>query len=559
MTASEASLAFDPAAAATALEPTPTSESRLCPSVRSMWVPGFIGVIAAVASDVGFTLALIRPRFTLRVPSLVDDWVNRLAGPPAMHQLIHLHYDGHVEFARFRPAYGAVWNYLQWHTIGDSTTLAGAEFWNIVKIVLFMLALAVLTGAVVDMGASARRAVLLALPGIAVAATPHVAVDFARFGSGEPLMVAGLVPGMLLLIVALRLSLSWPNTSSSRIARAGAVLIAVAIGSLLYWFGVYTKEVSIGILVALPLIYRALDRRWSGAGLTHKALFRYRRTWAVGAIIVVPLLHVAFEAAKLGGNTTVYGAHPKSPVWDVFSVFRGFLASAGATGTVLWPFATLALCLLLVRQKRTVGSWPLIEVAVFVSGWAMTILNVIGGETASRYYIPALVGTAVTATAVLARQSPRVQLAAVGVVVAAALVSPAWRDVSRWTKNERQNEEIVGRVTGLGGAGCRIYFTNFDYERRLSAAFTIEQRTPREPACDKGVAAVVVNRSGEPVPRALQALCPRWEHPFRTAYVLTCHAALSRSALASVETYRMPVLRNLSDIVAKVLADQRRQ
>ncbi len=143
------------------------------------------------------------PRLRVKGPSLIDDWTEIRYGPLAWHQLSHLGFDPAIhDPGRFRPSFWGIWAELQWHTLGGPDSMIGPNFWNYVRIALFVASVAAIVVLALELTGIRPRTGLTALfaatPSVLILGTPQLAVDFLRFGPQEPLLFGGIAAGLLL-------------------------------------------------------------------------------------------------------------------------------------------------------------------------------------------------------------------------------------------------------------------------------------------------------------------------------------------------------------------------
>ncbi len=399
-------------------------------------------------------------RLRPRTPSLIDDWYAITYSPRAVHALLRGDYSSApIDLAgRYRPAYSAVWNYAQWHLLG-SPSLTTAAAWGFLRGALFLVAVWLLAAWL-----AARQGIagisLVWLAPLAVAITPAIAVDLARHSPAEPMMVGGLILGLALVGAGVRRLLDNPG-----VAKGGLAMIAV--GYLIYLFGIYSKETSVGLLVFMPFFVK-----WLGPAVRTRIRRSHRSQYVLGTTAVLllsPLLHLGLHLALSvsGGRDPYPSSH--------FSLGKSVLAAGvfplvgapGQLGTALWIFgvpAAIGIAAIAVR-KRDRDGWLL--VGVLATGFVMSGLALARGDMPSRYYIPWLIAVAVVAAQGFVRLRGRFQII-VALVVVGIAVSGTRNALADWAKTEQSGSTAVEMAKGVLLAGCPLYLANFDVERRVA-------------------------------------------------------------------------------------------
>ena len=316
-------------------------------------IPDWATLAITTVVLIAFAVAMVSPRFDISGPTLVDDWSNIDNAPVALDELARFSYDpaeAH-DTRRYRPGYTAVWNSLQWRTFGAPDSMTGPNFWEIVRLALLMAALVVIVGFGLRADGRRRHPVMLAVwaavPGAMLVATPAIAIDLARLGPVEPMLVAGMGCGLALVLASTRRLLEG--------GRSRALwLPAFAAGYCLWLLGVYQKEASICALALFPFLYIVLDGRWRSAGVVAGPLYRSKGFLTAAGLLVLPLLHMMYEITQVTADgETVYGTEVPHGIggwftrlWDsaetqyVFSGQLGTFVWLGVAGAV--PFLLLA-------------------------------------------------------------------------------------------------------------------------------------------------------------------------------------------------------------------------
>jgi hypothetical protein len=474
-----------------------------------------------IASAVGLALVVwvLSPRFGVHFPSMIDDWFAIDNGPSAMHHLLRLDYvPAEVnDPRRYRPAYTAVWTYLQWHTLGAPGGLTGPNIWNIGRVGLLCLSLAWLVFAAAPRTARTSRSLpMLALvPVLLVLGMPAFGIDFARFGPVEPILVGAMVAGGLLLLTGLARWL--------RHRRWTSVVPAIAVGYVLWLLGVYQKEASVCFLVLLPFLIIDLNKRWREDGTVQGPLWRQRPALAVGAAMVLPVVHVLFEVKRIAASgETVYGAPIPAKgsglvglIRDAFheqwtqmpSLLHSRLPIALALGT------TLAVVTVGVSRRRV----PWIELGLTVTAWSVLVFQGLSGALATRYYIPeyALFGVALALALLGAPALIRGSMLAATVALAVGNIPDTHRGVSGWAQTERKQAASVFAAARLNPAKCPVYMASMiaEYADALpSLAARVDGTTTH--ACDKRFAAMLVyGRTAQVTPVTNETVLSICRHP----------------------------------------------
>ncbi|TML97653.1 MAG: hypothetical protein E6G03_02205 [Actinobacteria bacterium] len=411
----------------------------------------------------GLSVGIQWVRFGMKTPSLVDDWFGVTYSRPALHALLHGRYSSAgVDFAgRIRPGYTAVWNYAQWHLpTGPSIPVAAA--WGVVRVALFLIAAWVLARWIL-----ARRSLasphLVWLAPLAVALTPQIAVDLARYGPGEPMMIAGLIIGLALIGTGARGLLVGGSSTRDRTLAA----LVVAAGYVIYLIGVYSKEASLCLLVFIPFFVK-----WLGPRLRAE-LMRGRKARSMlallGVLIIAPLVHVTTHLAiAVAGGQRPYPNVDLSFRTKLFAAgVSPFFGEPGVLGTWLWSLAVPAALVVVITtaRRRERDAW--LFAGILVTGFLMSAVALARGPTPSWYYIPWVVAVASVALRGLAHAKLVVQLA-VGLIVLSMTLLHTPSAIADWARTERSGSTAVELAKGVTTAGCPLYLANFDIEQRVA-------------------------------------------------------------------------------------------
>jgi hypothetical protein len=499
---------------------TPGAEPRVaareCAGERSHQL-GFVGT-GVVTSLIVLALAIwiLGPRFSVAFPSMIDDWSNLDNAPTALHHLVRLDYSpGEVrDPTRYRPGYLAVWNSLVWRTFGAPADMSGPNVWSAVRLCLLLLAVVwlVLAAAPRSARGSPWSAALAAAPAVLLLCIGPFGVDYARLGPAEPLLTGGMVLGALLLVLA---TARW-----LRKRRWTAVVAPFVAGYLLWLLAVYQKEASVCFLVLAPFLYLELSRRWREDGTSPTALWRRRPFQVVAVLMVLPVLHMLVELARIaGGGETVYGTPIPSGTSGWFTrlhdAFRGqWNFMPGQLYTRLPVALALGATAGVVASGLARRRMPWLCLGLVACAWAVLVFQGLGGAVATRYYIPEFALFAV-ALAVALHDAPRllrgVALAAVAALAVANLGDT--RDfVADWARDEKDGAASVRAAAGLHPDTCPVYMGSMIAEY-ADALPVLIGRAPEgtSGACDRRfVAMLVYGRTAQVTPvtnEAIEAIC----------------------------------------------------
>jgi hypothetical protein len=475
---------------------------------------------ATTAAVIGWFASV---RLSVAAPSTVDDWFGITYSRTALRALLHGSYlSSPSDFlGRYRPAYAAIWNYAQWHLLGNPS-VAKAAVWGALRVILFVLAAYLLT-AWITRERSISGGSLLWLAPLAIVLTPRVAVDLAAYGPNEPLMTAGLIIGLSLMGTSVRRLVVVRTQGWRRIADA----IVLLVGYLVYLFGVYTKEVSFCVLAFFPFLLV-----WLGPSI--RAYIPRSRLGKVslaclGVLTIAPLVHVATRLAmatlagdnpypvpNFGLGTKIYAAG-----------ISPFLGAPGALGTWVWFFATPAAVLgaidLAVRRER--DAW--LAFGVLLSGFLMSAVALSRGVDPSRYYIPWLVAVAAVGLRGLLR-IPIGFRVAVATVAIATLAYGTNGTIADWARAERGGSTAIEMAKSVVSAGCPLYLANFGLERRVAIPelFSFVAAKPVA-SCQGTNRAYAVSWARAPLPMGFAGDCrPEWR-PVVTRNEMTLYSCAS--------------------------------
>jgi len=464
-------------------------------------IPRAAIVPTAVVLVWSYALWAVSPRFALTRPALVDDWWAITYSRPALASLLHFRYgSGGIDTpGRYRPAYSAVWDFLQWHTFDAPLHLVGPNVWNVARIGLFIAAIVCVASAVQDRSTGRVRAgVVAAAAGLLVVSTPATAVDLARFGTGEPLMLGGLLGGGLLVLAAVRRTLE-RHAGEVVNGRAATAAMFVA-GYALYLLGAYMKEASICLLVLLPFVYLHLEKRWREESVIRSPLWRIRSVQIAAVFLVAPLLHVGGHVVA---GSARYQRHGGTWSESVLSI----VPSPWILGTPVWSILLVALPVALAVVVATRPSVPWLALGLVVAGSVFVGFQTATGDRPSRYYLPGIVFSAVALAHLISQNGRRVQVVFAAVAVLVAASSQGRATVSRWAVVGRAENAAVEQAARLDPARCRVYYRNFDLERRVGLTKLVPLvRNDYTTQCRAGAGVSIYWRAG---PRTPTAGCAR--------------------------------------------------
>jgi hypothetical protein len=313
---------------------------------------------------------------------MIDDWSAIANAPDQLRTVLML---GNPEPERYRPGFIA-WNALQWHTLGAPRTFVGPQLWNGLRVLTLVVGLVLLTDLLTrGRGAEATprftRWLLVTSVPLSIVTMPALAVDLARFGPQEPLLVGCMCIGSVLLVVAMNRLLA-----QRQIGFSTAMLAAVG---LAFWtFGVLQKETSLSVLVLslfLLATVRSNRTRW-------KCLERRRRLAVellVGAILV-PFVPIVVWTIKLVlTDHLAYGARVEPGRGLFRDVWPQLVLADDTLGTPMVSIiafsAVVTVALVCVARSVDWISMGLLGAALVTMAFAAE-----SGVVTSRYYIPGI-------------------------------------------------------------------------------------------------------------------------------------------------------------------------
>jgi hypothetical protein len=415
-----------------------------------------VGVVSTIS------VWMISPRFEIDTPSVVDDWASLFYSSDQMSKVVRFE---NPEIERFRPGV-ILWTYIQWHTFDAPGGLVGPNVWNVLRILILVAGLSLFTALALPVPRgqweAALHAALATLPAFVVVLVPKFARDLARFGPQEPLVVGGMALGGALLVLAGKSLLS-----ESRPVQRWRIAALAFFGSAAWILGVYQKETS---LCVLPLIAGVLiAARSHFASWPRLSTSRKSALAAIGAVVALPLVHVAVETFRIvQRGDLVYDAEVSggrglaSGVRELYNWAHEALPENARQ--LMW--AAIALMVVAAFVRRRVDP---IAVGALLSGALSFAFAGQSGVVATRYYIPICALFAVAFVLSLARLPTAIQVVGALAVVFAFIPPPGTRDeVQSWTNEELGNSALVKDVARVESSGCLVAAAGLDLESSLA-------------------------------------------------------------------------------------------
>ena len=445
---------------------------------------GRVGFLACVAT-LGFAaLVAVEPRIDHGFPSMVDDWSAIANAPDQLRSVIRLE---NPEEQRYRPGFVA-WNALQWHTLGAPTGFAGPRLWGLARIAILVLGLAMLTRLLVTSTGPAtgrwetRWLLTLAVP-LLIVTVPAGAIDLARYGPQEPLMVGCMSLGAALLVRS-------TDGLLEPVRPAAPVLAASAIGLAAWWLGVLQKETSLCVLLLLPFLVPTVlgqRARWLALDGRRRAVLL---ALAVGVLLpFVPMLIRTVQLMLADSRVYEDVAAGRSVLERLFDQIED--AGPMLHSPVFTVVAAFAIVALIVAALRGVD-W--LGVGLVVTAFAFVASAAESGVVASRYYLPPLTLLALAGARVVSRLRAELIVTVSAVAIGAGLwqLHDARGWVQWWVDGEERQGSIVREAAARAAGGCRVDVTGRNVE--LVDALPVLMPLADEPArdCAPGERFVVV-------------------------------------------------------------------
>ncbi|HET9288595.1 MAG TPA: hypothetical protein VFO26_13650 [Gaiella sp.] len=445
-----------------------------------------IGLLACLAIVGLVVFGAIEPRFHHPFPSMVDDWSAIANAPEQLREVLRL---GNPEEQRYRPGFIA-WNALQWHTLGAPEAFAGPQLWGVLRVAVLVLGVTLLGLLLIESGlrriAGLDPAWLLVLGvPLAVITAPSLAIDLARYGPQEPLLVGCMSLGAVLLV----------RTFDELLATLPVQpwVVAAAAGGVALWaFGVLQKETSACVLLLAPFLWPTVRRqreRWSGLDGGRRA--------AIGVVVGAMLLPFVPIVAR-----TVELALADERVYEDAAAAKGFvdrlsdqLSRAGEVLHSPLPMILLAaaVVVLAIRTFRLGADW--ISTGLLVVALAFLLFAAEAGVVASRYYLPSIaLGAFALARSVVPLGSAAV--VATGVVLVAGGMWQAWEGhgwVEWWVDGERAQEILVREAAARAAGGCEVGVIGLNVElvKALPVLMPLADEPPRNCAAEERYLVVI--------------------------------------------------------------------
>lgn len=434
------------------------------------------------------SLWTIEPRLHHEFPSMIDDWSAILRAPEQLREVLRL---GNPEGQRYRPGF-VMWNALQWHTLGAPKDFFGPLLWGVARWAVLVLGVTALAALLIGLPARRRDPRWLLLVGVPLVAVtaPSIAIDIARYGPQEPLLVGCMALGSALLVREIDGLLEGART------RALDVL-AIAAGVAFWWFGVLQKETSICVLLLAPFLLptlRAQRPRWDRLGRGRRLALG-----GVGAAILVPFVPMVGRTVELAlAKHRVYEEAASSKSFsmrlsDQLSQAGGVLHSQVPTITFV-----AAVVLLAAVTFRFGPDW--LSIGLLVVTLAFIVFAADAGVVASRYYIPAILLAAVVVgrSAVTLGALVTVAVGAALVVGSLVQVRDAHHWVWWWVDGERAREALVREAAARAAGGCEVDATGLNLELVAALPVLMPLADERPHGCTTGQRFLVVMDAGGP-------------------------------------------------------------
>lgn len=460
-------------------------------------VAPFAVAAALVAAVSLWTLA---PRLDSTFPSMLDDWYAIDRTPDQLSDALTLRM---TEDQRYRPGWVA-WNALQWHTLGGPEDFRPARAWGVARALVLVLGL-VAAGAVVASRGAARRlggvahAALAGGAALAVVTIPGFAVDLARYGPQEPLLVGLMCGGGALMAIAFRRALA------GRCGVAGAAAVG-GLGALAWAAGVAQKETSIAALVLVPFLWLAVRDDVPRFRELAPAL---RRTLlavlSVAGLSLVPMLARSVQLTL--ADERVYDAEPtEGLVPNTLRQIERLGADLGSqTG---WMLVSAAVAAIVVVALVRGVDW--LAVGLLLTALAFLVLAAQTEIAFSRYYLPtlALAALVIVRAAVLLPVVPATAAALALTAVGVWQAPDARALVDEWVVRESEKEDVVRATAQRAAGGCAFVATGNEAELVEALPVLVPLAGESASGCATGDRFVVVlsssgtDDSGDPLVRA---------------------------------------------------------
>lgn len=490
------------------------------------WAPRFLIVIPVLVAT-----ALTARRFEFVHPSLIDDWE---AYRSTFDDVITTALAFGDEGARFRPSW-ETWQALSWWGVGGDGSIL-PSVWNVGRVLILVVGLYVLTNTLIELESPklqlAHRHVLAALVPLLLVVTPYVAVDLARLGPQEPMLIGGMAVGAAVMVRSVR-TRSRVRSTTTRIRW----LVAVLIGLFLWSIGTYHKEVSVAVLAMVPFVgWRIMRARNLKA-----------TTLALGVLALIPVLHVLAESLSrtYSGNVPYAGGSVVS-VGDILersvTLFRPW-PTLHRLSLALFALNLALLTIAYLRARRLDTAAPVVSAGLFAVAISAHLLAAQSGGAATRYVLPPLALMLMSMAVIVGIFGGRaVSLAGVAAVVAAAVAIPSAASlVAAWAEEERAFEQVVSHIAARDPATCTVLlYGRWDVERTAAIPVVLIGRRSSTPSdCEP---AIYVWGGDEAPPPPTEVCAGDWEQSavLARATVSTCPGvARTQHATQFVRTHRV--------------------
>ncbi|HET6684412.1 MAG TPA: hypothetical protein VFG75_12005 [Gaiella sp.] len=434
------------------------------------------GVLSCLVIVGLVSLWTFAPRLHHDFPSMVDDWSAIKNAPTQLHVVLRL---GLPEPTRYRPGF-VMWNALQWHTLGAPTHFLGPQIWGIARWTVFVVGVtlcAILLVGRPGRPRDGRWPLVVGVPLVAVT-VPSVAVDIARWGPQEPLLVGCMALGAVLLVRAIDRLLDGGSTRPGVVAALGA-------GLLLWAFGVLQKETSICALLLIPFLWPTLKSQRVRWNLLSRG--RRRGLEAVATAILLPFLPMVARTAQLAlADERVYEGAAASK--SLTTRLSDQLSQAGGILHSQLPTVIFVAAVVLLAAVTFLFGADWLSIGLLLVGVAFVAFAADVGVVESRYYVPPITLAAI----VVARSA--VRLGSTVVIVTGILLTgggllqahSAHERVSRWVEGEKEQEVLVREAAGRVAGGCSVVVVgrNVEYVQALPVLMSLAQEPPRGCASD---------------------------------------------------------------------------
>jgi hypothetical protein len=449
---------------------------------------GRTGVLLCLVTVALASFWTYEPRLHHDFPSMVDDWSAIQKTPDQLHDVLRL---GNPEGNRYRPGF-VIWNALQWHTLGAPREFLGPQLWGIARWAVLVIGVTLLTLLLVGRPTHLRDGRWLLAVGVPLVAitAPSIAIDIARYGPQEPLLVGSMSLGAVLLVRAIDGLLDGERDHLR-------MPLAIGAGLVLWAFGVLQKETSICVLLLAPFIWptiRDQRARW--------ALLDTRRRHLLQGIVAGILLPFAPMVARtaqvaLSGDRVYEGASAGKSfairLSDQLSIADDRLHTR-----VPMIVGVAAIVLLAAVLLRAAVDW--LSVGLVMVALAFVIFAAHVGVVESRYYIPPITLAALALARCAVRLGPAIVLIAGVLLIGAGLVNArsAHDWVWYWVRMEAAYEAIVREADARAAGGCAVTVVgaNVELVRALPVLMPLADEPPRN--CAPGERFVVVIDRGQP-------------------------------------------------------------